>query len=93
MPSVIKPLFVIFWTWHSLFSSTSLKDSRFQIYKFGVFSLRAVISIAKPTTPTKSASKFLRRHVTCNRDISDNYHPVSVFGKAAEEGKFEVLRE
>ena len=42
------------------------------------------------TTPTKSVFKFPRRHVACNRDTGDNCHPVSVFGKAAENtGKFE----
>ena len=44
----------------------------------------------KATTPTKSVFRFPRRNVGCNRDISDNCHPVSVFGKAAENaGKFE----
>ena len=44
----------------------------------------------KANAPIKSVSKFPRRNVACNRDISDNCHPVSVFGKAAENaGKFE----
>ena len=38
----------------------------------------------KATTPTKSVFKFPRRNFACDRDISDNCHPVSVFGKAAE---------
>ena len=38
----------------------------------------------KANTPTKSVFKFPRRNVACNRDISDNCHSVSVFGKAAE---------
>ena len=41
-------------------------------------------------SPKKSIFKFSLRNVTFDRDVSDNCHPVSVFGKAAENtGKFE----
>ena len=64
--------------------------SRLRNIQWRAFPSGCVTSIeTRPLRQQNPFFKFPRRNVACNRDISDNCHPVSVLAKAAENaGKF-----